>query len=596
MTAGLTYLDDNDSELWLIAPGFDDLLLTGWTTDVDGRTFELMAMADDASWGSPQPVDVAVQRWMTDGAVASTQGQDNRTIAFTVRARANTSAELAVAEAALALRANAPCSLKWTPPAGLAAAPTVFEVWTWHLTHGLDFDDEMTLTRMYAVEATAKPEVRSADLTEVAAVTTGGDTPTTTEIDACTSLTGWTSSVGTPTVSGGTAIQWSGIFFGGLGPTTVSLTRTGSVTGLGSTPYLMVDVTLSGGFGHSIAVQIDGTTLAKASQIGSVSFYAIPTGVTSFSTLRVTGTATSSSDGASLTLRVADVSATDTIGGIGSHKQLARTLSVGGSVPTSGSIQVASPDDNGLGVVMVYTYKDPGTGYSPPMRQYRVGGASLTPATDAVSGQRETLVSGGTPATPITYHLPANNLPEGSYVVLGRFYATGTNTLVPTVKAGIGATALSAGDAAVGKVTWTTANTYQWGVVGVLALPNPPVPASSTLTLSVTLAATGTGTCYVDELYLLDVTHGAISLVDCGTATRLWLDAPDADPVRNRPAFYVGSQDDRSDAAGVLGTSVLARGDHDLDPLGAAMLTVCEVDDAAVSASFYQRWHTHAAA
>jgi hypothetical protein len=134
-------------------------------------------------------------------------------------------------------------------------------------------------------------------------------------------------------------------------------------------------------------------------------------------------------------------------------------------------------------------------------------------------------------------------------------------------------------------------------VIGALTLPPQQVPPESTVNLVITLAGAGAGTITFDELYLLDVTHGVVSLVDCGTATRLWLDAPDADPVRNRPAIYLGTADDRSDAVHARYDQILALGEHDLVPEGAVLLTVTDgVGSALASASFYKRWHTQPAA
>jgi hypothetical protein len=100
----------------------------------------------------------------------------------------------------------------------------------------------------------------------------------------------------------------------------------------------------------------------------------------------------------------------------------------------------------------------------------------------------------------------------------------------------------------------------------------------------------GVGTVTLDELWLLDVTHGAMTLVNCGGATRLWIDSPDAS-ANNRPGLYVGTQDDRSDAAGL---PLVPFAQHLLDPDGMVLYSVTDgVAAAKVSASFYQRGHTH---
>lgn len=595
-----SWIPINLSEMVLTTPGFDDLLLTGVTVDDDGNEFRIEALDADATWDNPQPIDTTVQRWLTDGAVASTQGHDNRAPYFKVLVSAGTSVELAAGEAALARRAERIqrgeqiALLTWVTPEGRAVAPAaVFEVWTWHLEHAFDGFSERRLERMYGVRATAKPWVRSEVLTEVDAVGTPGVTPTVLSIDTCTSTTGWVGTPNTPTIVSGAVREKSDVFFA-PGSDEITLTRNPTVTGLAGLTYLVIDMTPSGGTAVFEHVYINSSTaLTKVAQVGTTSYWLLPPGTTSFANLFI-DVARNLVGGQTASVKVADISATDTIGGVGSNKQLTRSLDVGGSVPTSGSIEVASPDATPLGTVLVYTGPGGGSGYSPPMRQYHSSGNTVTPDAAGVSGNHEALVTASAPAGTITFTVPAAQYAEGTYAVLGRFFATSTTTLTATVAAAISG---YAADAVSGKVTWPVANTWRWGVIGALTLPPQPIPPESTVNLVVTLDGAGAGTITVDELYLLDVTHGAVSLVDCGAATRLWLNAPDADPIRNRPTIYLGTLDDRTDAVHARYDQVLALGEHDLVPEGALLLSVTDgVDSALASASFFQRWHTQPAA
>lgn len=597
-----TYLTANASELWMVAPGFVDLLLTGVTVDSDGNQFQIMAQAEDATWGEPVPIDVTVQRWMTDGAVASTQGHENREMSFRVVISAPTSTELAAGEAALARRAGS-CLLYWIPSQGDGIAPTsVFEVWTWHLNPDFDTDRENRLARAYEVRLTAKPWVRSKDLTSVNAVTIS-TSPTVTPIDTCTSTTNWTSNAGTPTTSGGAVKETVNVNLN----FNFNLKRTATVSGLGATPYLQIDATLSGAqtTGLAIAVAIDSVTLSKVAQIGTVGYYQIPSGTTSFNVLTVTGsgTATVALPGSTaVTLSVADVSATDTVGGLSTLKQLTRSLDVGGSVPTSGSLKVASPSATVLGTVLVHTYPAGGaSSYSPPLRQYRSAGFSTTTVTadsTCASGAHETFVNAGASAGTAAYTLPQQSIPEGTYAVVGRFIFGSAATMTVTVASG--SNNYTTTQVAQGPVTASGAGA-KWGVIGTLSLPPQDLPAESTTTIYITATATATtGTHTLDEFYLLDMTHGAVTLVQTGSSpafTRLWIDSPDVNQTKNRPAVYIGTWDDRSDAAAPYYADVLSLGDHDFDPEGMTVFTVTDgVDRSAVSASFYRRWHTNAGA
>lgn len=593
----MTYLPDNLAELWL-----GDLLLTGETTDDNGATFTIDALDEDATWANPVPVDTAVERWKTDGAVAATLNHTNREVYFKVKISAATSAELAGGEAALVKRSNRPAKLTWTPPEGAPdAPPAVFEVWTWHLEHIFDGTDERHLSRMYGMRLTTKPWTRSDELT-IAEATDNGGTPTVVSIDPCTSLTGWTGSPNAPTLVSSTSVREArtvptgGGHSSELSAWSTVLTRTGAVSGMTTTPYLMVDVKFAGGT-NTLLVKADGTPLTKVATLGTTTWWQMPAGVDSFTTLEVNGAVYTNTVGATVSMAVSDVSRTDTVGGIGSRKQLFRTVEVGGSVPTSGSIQIASPDSTGLGTVLVYTSPDRDDGYSPPLRQYHVSGNSTSADSSAVSGFHEVLIAAGLAAGPVLYQAPASQYREGTYAVLGRFVSDAASTLTATLGASVSGTTIEGTTS--GKVTWASAdaNKWQWGVMGVLHLPPRAVAAGTANNITFTLTATGTGSANIvcDELWLLDITHGDLSLIDTGTGqTSLWLDAPDADPERNRPAVYTGTAADRSNAMGVLMSGILALGDHDLDPDGAALFTVTDgVANAAVTASFYRRWHTH---
>lgn len=580
------YLRANAAGLVMSAVGRTDLSLLGTTTDALGRVFTIMAKADGASWGSAPPVDVAVQRWMTDGAVVSTQGYENREITFQVKISADTSVGLAAGEAALILQAQACTLLRWTSPEGALAPVTVFELWTVHLIHQFDPASEQRLTRYYTVTSAAKPWARSATLTSVPAVASGAGAPTT--VDACTSLTNWAGTPGAATlVSGGTAIACTGLSL--TTTSSATLTRT-AVTSMTGTPYLLLDMSISGGSSVRWTAQVDGVTMSVAYRSGNLTYYNMPTGVTSFTALKVQAL----SDGSpgfpvSTILTINDVSKAATLPALGSLKQAARTMTVGGSVPTSGSIQVASPSATVLGTVLVYTSPLSAAGYTPALRTFRTAGNTVSTSSGAVSGSVEALVTSGVSAGVITYITP--RLPEATYVVVARFNVAGAATTVNVSFASSGTNGISA--------ALSLPSGFSWATIGAIALPDAQLAPEAAISSGLQFSGTGPTTVQLDELYLFDVTHGTLTMVNVGSTggspTRMWIDAPDVDPSRNRPAIYVGTAADRSNAIGAAMATVLSFGDHDLDPNGSNMFTVTDgVDNAVVTASFYHRWLTHA--
>ena len=611
-----TYLPSNDAQLWLVTPGFDDLLLLGTTIDDDGHEWTMKAQAENASWDNPVPVDVSVQRWMTDGAVASTQGHDNRSPTFQVIVSAGNAVDLAYGEAALAQRATQSCLLVWYPPSGPDVAPaSVFEVWTWHLQHQFDPDREQRLSRIYTVAMTAKPWVRSLNPTTAEAVQTTG-TPTSTQVDDCTSVTGWTGTPNTPTVTGGTAIHEQVSSPDGLDTQTLTLTRTGTVTGMDTTPYLAIDTrtraptttSLTGSQILSQTIRVDGVACTLVGQVGTVYYWQVPAGVTSFSTLTISvqikKTASIRIGTDTISLDVYDVTRANFLSGVGSQKMLTRHLDVGGSVKTTGSIQISSPDSSAFGATMVYTYPDTGTGYAPPMRQYRTSGGTITADSSCVSGSHELFAGAGGGETPtIVYSVPAGVLREATYVVVARFVSDGGSSTdfspqFSTLDAsGNVVDSISRPDASVGS------SGVAWLIMGAISIPGTSrAPESAQPVLLQFEQTPGFGasgiTVNLDEVFVVDVTHGALSLLFLSTSsgyTQVWLDSPDADPATNRPAVYVGTSADRSDAERPPYDRIASLGDHEFDPGGTTVFTVTgSLDNASVAATYYHRWHTHA--
>lgn len=594
------------AEMVLIAPGFADLLLTGKNIDVLGNTFNLDARNDDLDWGQAEPIDVEVQRWMADGAIASTQGEGNRTLSFQVQVSANDPTALAAGEAALALRQNSACLLKWVGPAGSPNTPaSVFEVWTWHLKHEFDDTDERHLSRAYLVTMTAKPGVRSEFPINVAAVPTSLS-PTVVSIDACTSAAIWSSNAGAVATTG-TAVQSQPSLNLPGQTNTFTMIRTASTPSLVGTFYLALDMSLTGLTVLSWAVYAGASAatkafLVKVGQIGTVSYYQLPAGTTSFGYLEVDALCKNPSGGIGThtgKFKVSDVSSLSALNpsGFGTAHQQTMAMGVGGSKKTAGSLLVASPNSTGLGQVLVHTRPDDGTGLTPPLRQYRTAGNALTPDATAVSGQNEAFLTSGLPVGIIQFTPPVP-VREATYALVGRFRSSVVQTMQASIlsfltgQTGLGLTSTPC------NITFTQANVWTLAVLGALSLPSSRLPPESQLQTIIDVSAvSGTGTVVLDEVWLLDITYGDVTIVDCGSATRLWLDAPDAAD-DGLPSEFIGTQDDRSDAAQPAGTSMLApMGNHEFDPSGNAVFAMAAgVSNALVSLSAYQRWHTHAAA
>lgn len=142
--------------------------LTGWSANYTVET-----LADDASWGNPQPVEVAIKSLLQDGSIVATTGHDNREAFLRVRLKSGDGIGLALAEQALNAEVGRLNTLTWTPPDGFGP-PTVFEVVTSSLEHVFDDVDELRLQRTYGLRLVCHPFARS--VAETAAVALSSET------------------------------------------------------------------------------------------------------------------------------------------------------------------------------------------------------------------------------------------------------------------------------------------------------------------------------------------------------------------------------------------------------------------------------------
>lgn len=105
-----------------------------------GGSYWFEALADGATFGDPEPVEVAIGSLLLDGIITETQSQGNREASFLIRVKATDSQGLAEGIAALRRSVGKRTTLEWTPPDGFGAT-TVFRVETSSLHSPGGFDD-----------------------------------------------------------------------------------------------------------------------------------------------------------------------------------------------------------------------------------------------------------------------------------------------------------------------------------------------------------------------------------------------------------------------------------------------------------------------
>jgi hypothetical protein len=182
--------------------------LTGWHPD-----FEIHTLADDATWGNPQPIEVAVKSLLQDGSIVATTGHDNREAFIRLTLKASDGIGLALAEQAVNAEVGRLNTLTWTPPDSFGP-PTVFEVVTSSLEHTFDDMDELRLQRTYGLRLVCQPFARSVDETTATALAAAESFGTARQLRRRFEVGGSARTQAAIEVAGTAALGWSLVYTG----------------------------------------------------------------------------------------------------------------------------------------------------------------------------------------------------------------------------------------------------------------------------------------------------------------------------------------------------------------------------------------------
>lgn len=258
-------------------------------------------------------------------------------------------------------------------------------------------------------------------------------------------------------------------------------------------------------------------------------------------------------------------------------RQVSRTLEIRGTERTPAPVHVAAPDGTSpLGLTIVHTSPKDGSGYSPPLRRWRVAGNTVTSDSSAVSGGREPLHP-----NPVQYKVPTSAVPQGGYLLCAfvrvglagsyRIYSAPSTELPPS-NDGVGVAEVVNSTV----VTFPVAHTWQLVPLSVMTLPTTRTPAGLVY-VGIQRDASETVDMLIDEAWLFRVDDDcALTIVEV-TAANLWLNSPDVD--RSVPTIWVGdSEATRHHPASRL----VAHGDHTFSPdATATFVATLEVDNRA---------------
>lgn len=565
-------------------------------------TFDLYALSsdDDTTWGNPEPVRTVVESLLGDGSLVTIDRDDNRDAVIGIEMSAVDGLALAEAEAALVAECQRRNTLTWTPPDGWAPV-TVFDVITSWLEHVFSDEDENRLTRRYRLHLVLYPHSRS--LADVAVAATGsgvapGAPPTEVVVTNADTTAGFYHEF-----SGGSVVDNGDFvsvaehphpYLGGVAGIYFDI---GAVTDFSATPLLIIDfqsmqhhpihfraylppgiydganeLTLITHIASPLGGAWQRLVFDAAAYAGSVQWIrfvtASPNGPHVYEDLHVTRIAFSDGNAAYS----------------GTTRQLFRSMQVVGSARSQASVQLSHVTDN-LGEVLVWTGPQDS---APPLRSYRFAGGLVNADSNLVSGAHEAIQIAAFVAD-----VPIARVPEATYAVMARLatdVSPGTRTVEVTAQTRVNGADVGPAQTFTTVIT-TTDTDWHVHMLGTLVLPST-LTRSTDAVVRITLDAPGLSL-WFDEGWLFNITEGSLTWIPDVPAKNLWLDQPTIDDPR--PRLWAGATADKSDAYDIT-SSAQAWGIHDFSPGYFAALTVTTgAENAAMSATYPPRWHTHAA-
>ncbi|MCL8026307.1 hypothetical protein [Nocardioides bruguierae] len=611
--------------------------------------------------GSVVPV-ISVIDSLMQSSIEVVSGWENRDQQVILTLEGPDSDALAEYEERLHLAtAQAMNTLTWTPNDGFGA-PTAFDI-LWARLEGDEaagWDDrEVANRRRWILTFRAEPHARSTELVVDEALSQDGAAGAL--INGCESLTGWSAEstfaslelttldvgFGSTVPEGTYAIQINpgeqryrdagGGYFWWTRWETVTLDAAAVIDFTG-TPYLTVWSNPSGAVANPfedpsvVRAWVDGVEAALVTVDDGV--WTFITGAPASAdevTLYVEKTSklySKTGDPADARVFALDVLAIDNLRRESTlpttsptGRESTRTITVQGSAPTQGRLEVSHPTLP-LGTVIVYTAPVLGQGgYTPDLMKY----LDISPYSIADAGGlygTRTAIGRSEDSDSVTFRVPAAALPEGSYQLLGRPYnPANTPDQVGTVTVSAHLELPSGAD--VGLVTEECTPQQVGGLMllcGSLALPPATVPSGSGGVVVIEITSTGSsgaGTygLVVSELLafwagggaeattradpgvalvVVDAGSGSTTTPEAGTANnRLWIDAPSVEN-GGRPQIWLGTEESRSDAYNA-GTVTSAFGVPALSPPATKLyVATTNATYAETVMSHYPRWHTNA--
>lgn len=541
--------------------------------------------------GEPDMIVESLTSQLADGDIERTVRHGNRTYVLPIYIEGPTLADVADAEALLRAELRSSGLTLTHNPGDSWAVDSVYEVQTARMSPSRDDTHESHLIRKWTLTLTCAPFARSAGLTTVETLPVPVS-PTTTTFDTCDSATGWTATVNGAAVAVDLAWEAGSVSVKETlapGPQTLTLTRTGAVD-FTPTRYLVADIGYYSSLGAlPVTCVADGSVLPLLEQRliapGSYRYTYDSGGVDAAS---LTFSSYTEPDYADLKIR--SLVRTDMPPAI-TPRQLLRTLEVGGTERTAGSLKISAPDGtSALQLVLVSSWPENGSGFAPPLRRWRVGGNTETPNAGTFSGKAEPLG----PAYSY-FDVPIASLPPGTYqlMALMRASVAGSYNVESVIQSRHNGVTL-------GETTWGTGGTEtvsfpfanDWKLVP-MGVYGAPIVAAKAGEFRILIKTPGTTVVDYDEAWLFPVDDDCALSAILTPEPHLWLDSPDL--TSRVPKTWEGEEADKSDGHWPV-NGIHTMGSHVFTPGRTSVFTAgFGVDYPEVELTYHKRWHSNAA-
>lgn len=545
-----------------------------------------------ADYGSPETIREILETELFDGSVVSSSRQDNREPTFQIAILDEVDIagmELAgkrLEDEALKERNT----LRYEP--GFFGTPWVLETYRADLAFERSDDRERAMVRIYTVTMPAHPHLRTVEPVTIPAIGNGTPTPPPPPVESTIWSSGsgtagweaWADAVVTPSMYGGSVYAMTTQL---VSRPTQFVLAYASGFGTGSHGLLGIKTSLLGSGEGEVQVQVSyggsPVSLSRVSAQNGWSYYPIRSGAY-IDRVLIAGTVKPYQPSPMvLGLGCGGIKLRSGFPHSGTARQLTRSFEVHGTARTSGTLRLSHA--NALGSVLAWSGADTGHGVVPALKSGRTAGDAENSDSDAASGSYSLISVAAT-----IMERPASQFSPGLHLLVARLKSSGVGkaTITATTRLLPSSPVPTASVTTATEVSLGGASGYTFHPLGTVSLGGTQSEGYFHRFSIHANGLTGTMTSvWFDDLYALNISTGAVTIINSGTGKRLFINAPTVDAPF--PSIFASTLADDSDVRQVDSLAQIWQ-PAAWTPGTTTLFTVCGVLNVAAEAEYYPRF------